>query len=55
MVTMVMEVLIDEPEPTLLCQPGIGVTLYGSVRRLMGRSSTRSGLTPSCQLINLLR
>jgi hypothetical protein len=54
--TTVLEVLIDEPEPALLCQPGIGMAMHGCVRSgSMGRTSTRSGLTPSCQLTNLLR
>ena len=28
--TTVLEVLIDEPEPALLCQPGIGMAMHGA-------------------------
>jgi hypothetical protein len=49
-------VLVDESEPALLCQPGIGMAMHVCVRsRLGSRTSTRSGLTPDCQLNNLLR
>jgi len=51
-----MEVLIDEPGPALLCQPGIGMAMHGCVKSgSRGRTSTRSCLTPSCQLTNLMR
>ncbi len=52
----VLKVLVDKQEPALLCQLGIGMAMHGCVGAgWMGRTSTRSGLTPLCQLNNLLR
>ena len=52
----VLQVLGDKPEPALLRQTGIGMAMHGRVRSgLVGRTSTRSGLTPPCQLNNVLR
>jgi len=51
----VEKVWIDEPKPALLRQTGIEMAMHASVRPgWMGRTSTRSGLTPPCQLNNLL-
>ena len=51
-----LKVLGDQPETALLRQTGIGMAMHGCVRSgLVGRTSTRSGLTPPCQLNNLLR
>jgi hypothetical protein len=45
----VLQMLNDKPEKTPLGQAGIGVARHGCVRsRLVGRTSTRSGLTPPC-------
>jgi len=51
-----LKVLENKSESALLYQPAIGVAMHGSVRSgSMVHTSTRSGLTPSCQLNNLLR
>jgi hypothetical protein len=51
-----LQILDHQPEAPALCQAGIGVAMHGGVRSgLLGRTSTRSGLTPPCQLNNLLR
>jgi len=45
----VLQVLGHEPETAFLRQTGIGMAMHGCVRPgWMGRSSTRSGLTPLC-------
>jgi hypothetical protein len=45
-----------QPETAFLRQTGIGMAMRLCVRSgLVGRTSTRSGLTPPCQLNNLLR
>jgi len=44
-----LQVLGDEPETALLRQTGIGMAMHGCVRPgLVGRTSTRSSLTPLC-------
>ncbi len=54
--TMVLEVLLVEPEPALLCQQGMGMAMHGCARSgSLGRTSNRCGLTPVSQLKNLLR
>lgn len=48
--------LIGEPEPALLCQPRIGMAMHGGMKSgWMVCTSTRSGLTPACELNNLLK
>jgi hypothetical protein len=45
----VLQVLDHKPETAPLGQAGIGVAMHGGVRSgLLGRTSTRSGLTPLC-------
>ena len=52
----VLQVLGHKAETALLRQTGIGMDTHRCVRPgLVGRTSTRSGLTPPCQLNNLLR
>jgi hypothetical protein len=51
-----LQVLGHQPETAPLRHTGIGMAMPECVRSgLMGRTSTRSGLTPPCQLNNLLR
>ena len=51
-----IEVLVDQTQAAQRRQAGIGVAMHGGVRSgLVGRTSTRSGLTPRWPLINLLR
>jgi hypothetical protein len=52
----VLQVFGYQAETALLRQTGIGMAMHGCVRSgLVGRTSTRSGLTPPCQLNNVLR
>lgn len=45
----VIQVLGHEAERAILCQTGIGMAMDGCVMsELVGRTSTRSGLTPPC-------
>jgi len=53
---LVVQVLISKPQQAFLCHSSILMALYGCVSSgPMGRTSTRSDLTPPCQLNNLLR
>ena len=51
-----LQMLDHQPEAPTMYQAGIGVDAHGGVRPgLLGNTSTRRGLTPPCQLNNLLR
>jgi hypothetical protein len=51
-----LQVLGRQPETALLRETCIGIAIHEIVRSwLVGRTSTRSGLTPTCQLNYLLR
>lgn len=51
-----IEGLADQSQAAPLGQAGIGMAMHGGVRSgLVGRTSTRSGLTPHSPLIDLLR
>jgi len=55
-VAFFLQMLDHQAESSPLCQVCIGVGMHGCARSgLLGRTSTRSGLTLPCQLNKLLR